>query len=372
MTKFRPEDQLLLDCLRFNFGSHNKCGIESSLDWEYLLDVAGRHRVVPLLYLALRDALPYASSLAEEFDKNALQSLKLSAELKRVLKFLEVPSIPFKGPTLAVLAYGNVSYRQFSDLDLLIHKHDFCIVKEALLENGYVTVDKIGPDRETAVLNSHHHYRFYNSNTGAYLEVHWEIAPKIYSFPIKVSELFRRSRNVKLFGQDLLTLSPEDAFLVLSEHGTRHYWNRLAWICDVAKLCELELDWTSIFERAKSLGIKRAMLLAISLARIILGSRTPGLLPSSTDKAVPLLAKEVEDRLFSRFSPIDPNIELFYIRARERYVDKLRYYAYRASIPTEDDWNCIELPGSLFPLYCLIRPARLINKYRSRVVRWLR
>lgn len=327
--------------------------------------------MVPLLYLALREAQG-TGVLAKEFNRSALISLSLSAELRRVLTFLEVPSIPFKGPTLAALAYGNVSNRQFDDLDLLIHRHDFFRIKEALLENGYVAVDELSRDREAAILKSRHHLQFYNSSSRVYLEVHWQIAPKIYSFPLKVSDLFERARNVKLFGQDMLTLSPEDALLVLSEHGTRHYWSRLAWICDVAKLCELELDWTLIFERAKSLGIKRATLLAISLARIILGSRTPGLTSSSTDKAVPVLVKEVEDRLFSRFSPIEPNVELFYIRARERYVDKLRYYAYRASIPTEDDWNCIELPGSLFPLYCLIRPARLINRYGTKVMKWLR
>lgn len=371
MTQYSHEDQFLLDCLRSHFQPHADLRINSCLDWDYLLDSAGRHRVVPLLYLALRSS-QVPRFLKDKFDSNALQSLKLTAELKNILELLDVPAMPFKGPILAVQAYGNVSYRQFDDLDLLILREDFPKVKAALLGNGYLMVDELRPDQEKAFIESHHHCQFYNSTTEVCLEVHWQIAPKIYSFPLKASDLFQRSGRVEVFGQGILTLSPEDTLLLLSEHGTRHYWRRLAWICDVAKLCESELDWAKTMERAKSLGIERATLLAIMLARDILGSKVPDLLSSSTDKAVPLLAKEVEDRLFSSFSPTDPKTELFYIRARERSMDRLRYYAYRATIPTEDDWACIDLPGSLFPFYRLVRPVRLINRYGSKVVKWLR
>lgn len=371
MTKYRPEDQFLLDCLRFHFQSYADLKTDSSLNWDYILHNAARHRVVPLLYLALK-AVQTPDALKEEFNRNALHSLGLAAELRRILTFLEVPSIPFKGPTLAALAYGNVSYRQFDDLDLLINKHDFSGAKEALLRNGYSIVNKLNRDQEAAFLKSHHHCQFYNSNSGALLEVHWQIAPQIYSFRLEVPDLFDRAEKVKVFGQEILTLSPEDTLLAISEHGTRHYWSRLAWICDIAKLCESELDWAMTMERARSLGIERAILLAISLAGDILESKVPDLLSSSTDKVVPYLVKEVEDRLFSGFSPTDPNVERFYIRARERSMDKLRYYAYRATIPTEDDLACIDLPGSLFPFYCLMRPIRLINRYGSKVVKWLR
>jgi len=373
MTRYSPENQFILDCLRSYFQSDLELKVDyshSSLNWGLILESAGRNRVVPLLYMALGPSqAPIA--LKKEFDINALQSLKLAAELRTVLAFLDVPAIPFKGPLLAIQAYGNVSYRQFDDLDLLIYREDFPLVKAALLEKGYLMIDKLNAHQEAAFLKSQHHCQFLNSKLGIILEVHWQIAPKIYSFDLNVSDIFERSEKAKVFGQEILTLSREDNLLVLSEHGTRHYWSRLAWICDIAKLCQLELDWDETLNRAGCLGIKRATLLAVSLARDILGASTPDLPSYDVDKAVPLLAKEVEKRLFSKFSPTDPKTELFYIRARERSMDKLRYYIYRAFVPTQEDWTIIDLPVALFPFYSLVRPVRLMNRYGSKVVKWL-
>jgi hypothetical protein len=311
-------------------------------------------------------------TLKEQYDFNALHSLKLTCELKRILAFLPVPAIPFKGPVLALQAYGNVSYRQFDDLDLLINREDFPLAKAALLENGYMIVNELSLRQEAAFLKSQHHCQFMNTKLGTILEVHWQIAPKIYSFGLNVSDLFKRARTIKVFGQEISTFSREDTLLVLSEHGTRHYWSRLAWICDIARLCQSELDWQETLERAGSLGILRATLLAVSLARDFLGTDEPELHSLVADKSIPHLTKEVKDRLFDNFSPTDPRTELFYLRCRERDLDKLRYYIYRAALPTQEDWACIDLPNYLFPFYSLIRPIRLMNRYGSKVVKWLR
>lgn len=327
--------------------------------------------MVPLLYLALGSSQA-PRALKDEFDINVIHCLKLAAELREVLGFLDVPAIPFKGPLLAIQAYGSVSYRQFDDLDLLIHREDFPIAKAALLERGYLMIDKLSAHQEAAFLKSRHHCQFLNPRRGTFLEIHWQIAPKIYSFSLNVSDIFERSEKVKVFGQDMLTLSREDTLLALSEHGTRHYWSRLAWICDIAKLCQSELDWHETLDRAECLGIKRATHLAVSLARDILGAEAPNLPTENVDKTTALLEREVLERLFSKISPTDPKTELFYIRARERSQDKLRYYIYRAILPTQEDWNCINLPASLFPFYSLVRPVRLMNRYGSKVVKWLR
>ena len=374
MTRFSSENQFILDCLRSHFQSNLELEVDyshSSLNWDHILESAGSNRVVPLLYLALGSSQA-PRALKEEFDFNALQSLKLAAELRTVLAFLDVPAIPFKGPLLAIQAYGNISYRQFDDLDLLIYREDFPFVKAALIERGYLMIDKLSPHQEAAFLKSRHHCQFLNPERGIVLEVHWQIAPKIYSFGLDISDIFERAEKVKVFGQEILTFSREDTLLALSEHGTRHYWSRLAWVCDIAKLCQLDLDWDETLNRAKCLGIERATLLAVALARDILGANAPNLPSYDVDKAVQPLAREVEKRLFSKFSQTDPKTERFYIRARERRMDRLRYYVYRAFIPTQEDWTCINLPDTLFPFYSLVRPVRLINRYGSKVVKWLR
>jgi hypothetical protein len=371
MIRYKPEDQFIMDCLKSQFQSDANLRMYPGLNWDYLIDTASRNKVVPLLHLALK-SFQIPKALKENSYRNAIHSLKLTGELTRILGFLAVPSIPFKGPMLAAQAYGNVSHRQFDDLDLLIREKDFHSAKSDLLKNGYIIVDKLRRDQETAFLKSHHHCQFLNPITGVGLEVHWQISPKIYSFRLDVSELFQRATYVKLFGQEILTLSREDSIIVLSEHGTRHYWSRLGWICDIAKLCQSEVDWAKVMKIAKSVGSKRSILLAISLARDILDLKTPDLPPSGAHKEITILSREVQARLFTSYPLNDPEIEQFYIRCRERRMDRFRYYVYRATVPTKDDWAYIDLPGYLFPFYHLIRPIRLINKHRYNVIKWLR
>ncbi len=61
-------------------------------------------------------------------------------ELQRILDIFKshgITAIPYKGPVLAIQAYGNLAFREFGDLDIFIQKQDFLKVKELLLDNGY-------------------------------------------------------------------------------------------------------------------------------------------------------------------------------------------------------------------------------------------
>ncbi|MBD3790221.1 MAG: nucleotidyltransferase family protein, partial [Campylobacterales bacterium] len=50
------------------------------------------------------------------------RNMLMSAELLRIMKLLEannIEALAFKGPALAQMAYGNITMRQFGDLDVL-------------------------------------------------------------------------------------------------------------------------------------------------------------------------------------------------------------------------------------------------------------
>ena len=63
-------------------------------------------------------------------------------------------------------------------------------------------------------------------------------------------------------------MQPEDLLLVLCLHGSKHCWERLAWICDVAELigANPELDWNEIMRRSAALNIEKAVMLGLDLA----------------------------------------------------------------------------------------------------------
>ena len=97
------------------------------LDWDYVYRTAQRHGLLSLLHghLCHLAAVPVAvrERLQTHARANAARNLRLGGELLQLLQLFEaqdLPALPFKGPTLAALAYGSVALREFGDLDLLV------------------------------------------------------------------------------------------------------------------------------------------------------------------------------------------------------------------------------------------------------------
>src|SRR5262249_13013602 len=115
-------------------------------DWDKGLAMAAAHGMRPLLYPFLNDsaiaAIPdrVIATLQEFTRQNLRKNLGMTGELILLLRlFAErgVNVIPFKGPTLAALAYSDLGLREFGDLDLLIARLDFMEAQELLIAQGY-------------------------------------------------------------------------------------------------------------------------------------------------------------------------------------------------------------------------------------------
>jgi hypothetical protein len=77
------------------------------------------------------------------------------------------------------------------------------------------------------------------------------------------------------------------------------------------------------------------------------------------------VAREVEQRTLSRELPGAGTGGR--LRFRRRMVHGTlagwRYSLRLAMIPAEEDWEMVQLPGPLAPLYLALRPLRLLHKY---------
>src|ERR1041385_2527918 len=133
----RPEDQLLVCVARPTLNEDTIRQIREigrgELDWQYVLATASSHGVLALLSQHLQSIGPglapslVGAKLALENQQNTERCLALAGELTRIVSALTahgIPSISFKGPTLALMAYGDLGLRQFTDLDILIHRDD--------------------------------------------------------------------------------------------------------------------------------------------------------------------------------------------------------------------------------------------------------
>ena len=76
------------------------------------------------------------------------------------------------------------------------------------------------------------------------VEIHWAFMESFFGFDYEKEDVFGRSQVVSVHGKDVPTLSNEDLLIILCVHGSKHYWKRLSWIFDIAKLIEAQsIDW---------------------------------------------------------------------------------------------------------------------------------
>ena len=161
-TSTRPEDALLLCCALACTDAERSERIgallQHDLDWEYLLPMAQRHALVPMLFRHLNtigpEAVPSApwQQLRQRFHSNARHNLFLTGELLKLLRLLathNIPAIPFKGPVLAVAVYGDLALRQFVDLDLLVQPQAVLQVKALLHTLGYQATSRKRPSSDS-------------------------------------------------------------------------------------------------------------------------------------------------------------------------------------------------------------------------------
>src|SRR5579862_8621489 len=126
-----PEWKLLLVCARTRLDDSHRPQMRELLSrplvWTRFISEVSRHRLGPLAtrYLAAEGAgaIPHSAALAIETLARAQSHLSLmhAGRLIELLDLFEsagVTAIPYKGPTLGALAYGNFALRSFVDLDL--------------------------------------------------------------------------------------------------------------------------------------------------------------------------------------------------------------------------------------------------------------
>jgi hypothetical protein len=148
----------------------------------------------------------------------------------------------------------------------------------------------------------------------------------------KLGFVFNYSKNepISLFDTEVPNLYPEDLLLILCVHASKHGWEKLGWICDVAEfvLVHQEMEWTLIIEQAKKLGCERMLLIGLTLVNNLLGTPLPEPVNQSirADPKIKPLAMQVFEGLFHDSFIFDASSKFSYcFRMMERPQDKLRY-----------------------------------------------
>ncbi len=387
MVGARPEVELLLLCARTQMDSERAARVEALLqediNWDYLLETAQEHGVMPFLFWNLNaicpEAVPKATidQLRSRFRNNAQRNVFMAGELLRLLNLFEtqeISAVPLKGPSLAESIYGNLALRRQSvDLDVLVREQDVLRAKDLLLHQGYRPEHEWAL-QETLRLQASHEYPFVHHDRRIKVELHWKITPEYFSFSPDLELLWKRLRPSFLAGHEVMTPSPEDLLLILCVHGTKHLWQGLGLVCDVAELVHnKKLDWEQTMKQARELGSERMLFLGLFLASDLLGASLPNevLQRMWADSSARTLAAQVCKQLFYE-TDNQPGIldsSLFHLRAKEHLQDRVRYCIRLTMSPDEWDYRALPLPASLSPFYYILRPIRLMKKYGPSLLR---
>ncbi|HKZ80887.1 MAG TPA: nucleotidyltransferase family protein, partial [Pyrinomonadaceae bacterium] len=352
-----PEAQLLLCCARTRLDAANAeriiTRLQENIDWRYLLQMAFRHNLAPLLYRSLDAVAPtrvpetVRAELKQRIQIDIQGNLFLTKELLHLLALFNqhgIPVLPYKGPVLAASVYGDLALRPSNDLDILVHERDILQATDLLVSCGYEIIRPPSVAQAGKGLQSLRVTQLVEKSPWAYqlvlwhpdrqvvVELHWRITPQ-YVFPGSPEPLWEDLQAVPLGGVTVHSLAAENLLWFLCVHGTKHQWRRLSWLCDIAELIRAypNLDWERIVAQAARSGIERRLYLGLLLANCLLKTPLPRAIETSIHAApyVKVLARQVVERVFDGTEQAAgfPYLErfAFQLRAIDHMADRGRY-----------------------------------------------
>ncbi len=389
------ETDLLLCCARTRMDTANADRLENLLrqdiDWSYAIQIAHRNGVTPLLYWHLKDhfreAVPETALnyLSRSFHMNALKNDILSRELLRLLalfKAHDIPAVSFKGPILAVTVYNNLALRQFSDLDILVHKRDVLKAKSLLLSDRYRPYTQMTEAQEKAHFRDFHAYTMKRDDGRVDVDLHWKFTARgaFSSFALDLEALWERLEPAYLGESRILNLPPEELLLVLCVHGAKEAWSNLKMICDIGELLREypDMDWERVVNEARRLRSERILFLGLLLVNELLDIALPEDVSQSvhSDTMIGQVAARVFQRLFSERPEVVNTVETYTLclrlsESRRDKVSSTLHFLSKGLRPNERDWAFWALPKRLSFFYYVLRPIRLVQEYGRSLWQYL-
>lgn len=385
----RPEIELLLLCARSRQSEAGAARVVhllgAGIDWDAFFALSLRHGVVPLVHRRLSTC--FSQYVPEDelnrfragYMQNAARNLFLTSELCRILQLFEsqgIQAIPYKGPSLAVAAYGDVTLRKFLDLDIIVRPRDVRRATELLRGEGFSPHFELrGAREEDAFLRLSYVQLFTRSDPNIAVELHWNVAPRFYNFPLRVERLWDGDESLQLAGRRVRAIETELLLLLLCVHGNKDLWERLEWLCAIDALLSrtVELDWERLLSEARNHNSTRILLFSLALSKELLGTPLPARIRRKVedDSALPALCAMVRHKMYEvKWAPAKLAEQLrLHLGSKETWRDRYIYCARLALTTTPVDWAAVSIPPSYSFVHLMIRPFRLLKKHFLSPVR---
>ena len=381
----KPELQFLINCCQTSPSPEVVTVIRSQLTssnstWLTTTgQLAFTHGVFPLFYQCLKDhaADLIPKKIIQELQQQYLDIVRynmlLSSELIHIMKLLhdnDIAALAFKGPTLAQMAYGDITLRQYGDLDVLVQKKDIYRVDSLLKTQGYQRALKLTPSQEKIWFARAHDLGLYHPDKGVHFEMHWSLMNEDHPIQLELGKIWDNPNPVIINQQRINTFANEELLLYLLVHGSKHLWERIEWVKDIDLLLQSrELDWQKTLEEVQGSDFEKMFFLGLYLASQLFATEFPSMVTKrmAAYKELPNLSDAIIAKKWSDQNPdgLTSNLSRTYTML-QLFPDLKKRLLYLHNIflrPSFNEYWLIDLPRSLHWLYYFIRPFMLLKKY---------
>jgi len=379
-VEFSLELRLIIELCKLKKNEENIYGLFKQVDWIRFINLTYVHGVLPLVYVQLKaysEFLPKneLQRFRSGYREIATQNIIMSSELLKVKQLLEkngIEVIAFKGPILSQVAYGDITLRQYADLDILINEASLFEAASLLSKSSYTSPSPITLLKDKNFLALNNDFNFF-TDKNIHIEIHW----KLIREKIALNRNFKIYSNTKsvvsLNGQEVNTLSMEMLLVYLSLHGSKHAWERIEWINDLYFLIlNNKIIWEDVLEIAKIMECKLSLSLGLNLCKQLYGlTFSPEIEAMIRENRVDKPTQEVF--LFLRDGIVTQadygkyqSVNLFQLYLLDSKRKKIRHLFSTYFGVSRNDHLAIQLPPSLNALYYIIKPFRVLYKYLAK------
>ncbi|GAB5522674.1 MAG: hypothetical protein Roseis2KO_05460 [Roseivirga sp.] len=355
-----------------------------SVNWENVLSLAGQHRVRPIINMGINLVKSKARipdeiivKLQEYHSQRGHENLLHARELIHLIKAMRekgVEVIPYKGAVLAQCAYNDIGSREMSDIDFLMKLEEFPLVRDILLEKGYVPSKNVPEEFEPLFFRQNFQYNFdlyQGSRRLFHVEPHWKIGLRQWQTDLEFAAIKPFTSKKHFYGTEINMLTPEGLLITTClHHGGEDRWKSLKYICDVAAILfrfEKELNWELLLNETRRIKVINLILMGVGLAVTTFNAPVPKHVGQLTTKEkIATHVTKANDQLKSgnRQASVDSYLKhvKFHFSLRKSPITKLKvlyYHFIRIFTPTIYDINDERTAGKKYWWLFVTKPFRI-------------
>ena len=303
----------------------------------------------------------------------AKQNMLMTTELIKVMKLLEennIEAISFKGPVLSQMAYGDITLRQYVDLDILIEEKELDKAIKSLSKNSY-TFDKQEYQNKLKHKSIFHDISLYKNNIS--VELHWRLFSDEFKTNIENINIKENLSEVQISNYKFKSFKKELLVLYLAIHGAKHNWERIEWLLDIVKIIQThQIDWQELIKIIEITRTEKILFSTLYLCQSILDLEIPKEVQDKINNPKILkLSKEFESLFFNDFKQqIEQNINTKNIsniqyKLLNGYKNK---FAFILSLfkPTELDFKAVKPGKYASTMHYFVRPINIIKRWSKK------